>query len=97
MFMSVTIAGETEPPPYLSRKDADASGVKGETLTAIGDDLAEAIKSSSKTSPSDPDRLVYHIARAVRVVESFKRVLPLTTRLFLLLVNFEKNSAEWKT
>jgi predicted Zn-dependent peptidase len=46
MFTSVTIAGETEPPPYLSRKDVDAAALAAQTLTAAigGMNLAEAIK-----------------------------------------------------
>ena len=34
MFTSVTIAGETEPPPYLSRKDVDAAALAAQTLTS---------------------------------------------------------------
>ena len=74
MFTSVTIAGETEPPPYLSKKDVDAAALAAQTLTAA---MAAWIsprrsKSSSKTSPSDPDRLVYlHSHARYVVVEEF--------------------------
>ena len=34
MFTSVTIAGEMEPPPYLSKKDVDAAALAAQTMTA---------------------------------------------------------------
>lgn len=55
IFTSVTIAGQTEPPPFLSKKDVDAAALAAQTLTAAlgGINIAEAIKRLKKEqSPS---------------------------------------------